>query len=157
MKVIVIDTKSERADKRSAELFERYFKEETGLDVRYDELSRNDMGKPEAVDGFYFNISHSKNYWCLGVHDSEIGVDIEKKRPINERMGRRVLAPGEEALEGDLLNTWVIKEAYAKMLGSGLRLDFRSISVDEITKRCHLVDYSTKDYICFAIYRDKNK
>ena len=152
MKVIIIDTKEERADKRSANLFERYFKEETGLGVKYSQLKRNSYGKPEAIDGHYFNISHSKNYWCLVVHDTEVGVDIEKRRSINERIGRRILAPNEEPYRGSLLDTWVLKEAYMKMRGTGLSLGMCKVSIKDILEECAVEDYSNDEYICYAVY-----
>lgn len=151
MKVIIIDTKEERADKRSANLFERYFKEETGLGVKYSQLKRNSYGKPEAIDGHYFNISHSKNYWCLAIHDTEVGVDIEKRRSIKWQMERRILAPNEESYRGSLLDTWVLKEAYMKMRGIGLSLDARKILVNDILKECVVEDYSNDEYICYAV------
>lgn len=151
MKVIIIDTKEERADKGSANLFERYFKEETGLGVKYNQLKRNSYGKPKAIDGHYFNISHSKNYWCLVIHDTEVGVDIEKRRSLNERIRRRILAPNEESYRGDLLNTWVLKEAYTKMRGIGLSLDARKILVNDILRECVVEDYSNDEYICYAV------
>ena len=50
----------------SSKLFERHFKEETGLNIRYGDLARNDYGKPMAVGDYYFNISRSKKLLVLG-------------------------------------------------------------------------------------------
>ena len=151
MKVLIEKTGVERADKMSSKLFERHSKEETGLNIRYGDLVRNDYGKPMAVGDYYFNISHSKNYWCLGIHNSKIGVDIEKRRSINERMRRRILSEGEDPYRGELLNTWVLKEAYVKMLGVGLSLDLRKILISDILKSCRIEDYSTDEYVCYAV------
>ena len=42
MKVLIEKTGVERADKMSSKLFERHFKEETGLNIRYGDLARNE-------------------------------------------------------------------------------------------------------------------
>ena len=68
-------------------------------------------------------------------------------------MARRILVPGEEALDGDLLRSWVLKEAYAKMTGEGLGLTFRKIKAAEILEKCKVEDYSTGKYVCFVVTR----
>ena len=45
----------------------------------------------------------------------------------------------------------MLKEAYVKMLGEGLQMDFRKISCGEILANNSVEDKSNADYICFVI------
>ncbi len=49
----------------------------TDVDLHYDE-----NGKPYLEDGKHISITHSFNYSAVIVSDAEVGIDIEKQRPI---------------------------------------------------------------------------
>lgn len=146
LKIVQVDGDARR---QSAELFERYFTELTGVSVKYADLQRDENGKPMPINGWHFSLSHSGSFWALVVDRSEIGIDIEVPRVVPERVVRRALADDELPEQGDVLRTWVIKEAYAKLLGVGIGLDFRSVSVPQIQQKVRIEDYSTDDYICY--------
>ena len=150
LKIVQVDGD---ARKRSAELFERYFTELTGVSVKYADLRRDENGKPMPINGWHFSLSHSGSFWALAVDRSEIGIDIEVPRVVSERVVRRVLADDELPEQGDVLRTWVIKEAYAKLLGVGIGLDFRSVSVPQIKQKARIEDYSADDYICYIVQK----
>lgn len=155
VKVLIIDTGKVEASRKSAKLFEKYIKKEVKISVRYADLKRGENGKPLNIGGVFFNISHSGHYWCMAINDSEVGIDIEEKRAVNGRISRRVLAPGEKMLEGDILRTWVLKEAYAKMLGEGILLDFCSISCERILRNFDVEDWSSDRYYCYVVSAKK--
>ena len=117
------------------------------------ELLRRPDGKPELVapDGshpLYFNLSHSGGLLAVAVDDREVGVDIETlSRRLHPALARRMLsqteqealadefgplpqtAPLSEALTKRLLTLWTLKEALTKATGTGLRTDYRSLTL----------------------------
>ena len=150
MKVYII--KANRNTKHlSEELFPLVFERETGRKVSYRDLSRNEFGKPQPVDGVYFNISHSGNYWCIVFSDSECGIDIEINRKLSSRIARKILHISEQPIDGNLLKSWVFKEASVKKIGVGISAGLSSVSPDRIEQECVATDLSTDEYVCFAI------
>lgn len=137
--------------KASKILFPIFYRLETGDDKKYEELFRGTYGKPRLANRVYFNISHSEHYWAIAFSSDECGLDIEEPRWINENMKSRILANNEGALEKDILNNWVLKEAYVKYLGVGLYFDFRNIDAGSILKSESVINLSTKDYYCFLV------
>ncbi len=87
-------------------------------------------GKP-AVDGVAFNLAHSGELALVALAEDDVGVDVERLRPIDEavRLAERWLAPQDAdrvaaAPEGERAETflaaWTVREAYAKACGEGL-------------------------------------
>ncbi len=102
-------------------------------------------GKPWASDpagtgNVYFNLSHAQGLSVVAVSvDQEVGIDIE---PLNqdiqlidlwavlterERFDLALTAP--EKRSSKLLRIWTLKEAYLKLLGTGLGIDPATIQV----------------------------
>ncbi len=85
-------------------------------------------GKPRLADekerGFYFNGAHGGEIAVLAVSNKEVGVDVEPRRPVSERLLKKTLT--EEELgkvkrgERDFFHYWTKKESYAKYLGGGV-------------------------------------
>lgn len=150
-KVYIVKTESIAPSKASKVLFPVLYHLETGDDKRYEELSRGRYGKPCSIGGIYFNISHCEHYWAIVFSTEECGLDIEESRMVNKNMETRILAENEDILGKDVLNNWVLKEAYAKYLGAGLHLDFRYIDTESILKSENVINLSTKDYYCFLV------
>ena len=105
-------------------------------------------GKPYLVDAavdLRFNLSHSGERALLAVSEGqEIGIDIEKHRPIEiDLLARRFFAPAESdalhALDSSdqipaFFRCWTRKEAFIKAIGDGLfgyPLDGFEVSVAE--------------------------
>lgn len=91
-------------------------------------------GKPYLPDcDWQFSISHSGDLSLCGIHNDAIGVDIEKTRPYNDRVAKRICSPAEYAYIGKdstrFLEVWTRKEAYAKLTGKGLSVSLRAIDV----------------------------
>ena len=95
-------------------------------------------GRP-SVDGAQFNLSHTADLAALAVTPaSDLGLDIEKVRPIEMDVARMHFAPAEfAALTGLPANDrtaafyrcWTRKEAYLKARGTGLSTDLDSFVV----------------------------
>ena len=89
-------------------------------------------GKPFVKNiQLMFNISHSGNLVLCAVSDRQIGVDIEKIRPVEERLIRYVCCDDEYryVTEPDIspqeqqrrfFHVWTFKEAFFKCDGKGL-------------------------------------
>jgi 4'-phosphopantetheinyl transferase len=120
----------------------RILGEHLGADPASLEFTFNAAGKPELADeDLQFNLSHSGDIALVAVtRDSEIGVDIEKVRPIQERdlVAKCFFAPGEvqryHQLEEEWKATgffqcWTRKEAYLKACGVGITNGLDSFEV----------------------------
>lgn len=102
-------------------------------------LERAPRGKPLFVRGpWHCSISHTRQAAFCALSCSPLGLDAEPlNRTVSKAVLERVLSPGELAGLGcfptahqGFLTHWVLKEAYAKYTGLGLRgdlalLDFR--------------------------------
>lgn len=106
------------------------------LSLPADTLSflKTKNGKPYLPDCVWqCSISHTENTILCGIHNGDIGVDIEKTRPYNDRVAKRICSPAEYAyINGDatrFLEVWTRKEAYAKLTGKGLSISLRTVPV----------------------------
>lgn len=91
------------------------------------EVALSQLGKPyfpECPD-VHFNISHSSGAVLVGVSDQEIGVDIERVRPVGQRMMVRL---AHVTTEEAFFQSWVRREARAKRSGDGIGTVMRSES-----------------------------
>ena len=106
------------------------------------EIAVTERGKPYFKDGAaHFSISHTKKRAFCVVSDCPVGIDAEPAdRNIDLRLAEKILSPGERlAFEKatdkqlTLLKLWVLKEAYVKATGEGLRgyPDFTDFSPDD--------------------------
>ncbi|MDE6313171.1 MAG: 4'-phosphopantetheinyl transferase superfamily protein [Lachnospiraceae bacterium] len=107
-------------------------------------MRRQEHGKPYFVEKsqqgeeysseIQFNLSHSGSYVVCIVGDSPMGIDLEKLRPYNEKVAKKILHQREWAVletsrqkERDFIRFWTLKEAYGKYTGKGLGEDMKSI------------------------------
>ncbi len=101
------------------------------------------------IPGRYFNLSHAGDYAAAVFSDHPVGIDIEccgrfadesshtgKGQVRMLRIARRILSEQEAQIwkqtpddkkESELVRIWTRKEAYAKMDGRGLAMDFKTI------------------------------
>ena len=96
-------------------------------------------GKPALPGGPLFNLSHTGPYACLAVSaDTQLGLDIEQEREIEDDVARRFFSPTEYAALSALPVTgwragfyrcWTRKEALVKALGGGLSIPLDAFDV----------------------------
>lgn len=104
-------------------------------------FDKTETGKPYAKGlPVEFNISHSGDMVVCAVDDKPVGIDIEKIRPIDQTIAKRICTDEElvylfnhTPTEQDFTYTtdqniltrffelWTAKEAYGKCLGVGIR------------------------------------
>lgn len=110
-------------------------KEEYGFPV-LPEIDRRVYGKPyfPEHEKMHFNISHTGNMAVCALGETELGVDIERIRPVRESMQNRVLTEREREWIWQQKNTaeafirlWTLKESYIKATGQGLRTELSLI------------------------------
>ena len=106
------------------------------IEVRYE-----NAGRPYAVvrgeaSTVGLSITHTEGLVACAVSTgSEVGLDAETtaSAPRVIRLGDHFLSPQERPSTGrgpgDALDHWVVKEAFSKLLGLGLRVDFRTLRV----------------------------
>lgn len=89
----------------------------------------DEHGKPHLADlpGVHFNISHCPNALAVAVDVLPVGVDVEKRRPLNDSLLRHTMNDEEQRLirasEDPALAFslfWTRKEALVKWLGTGI-------------------------------------
>ena len=109
------------------ELLKKLYSEETGKDL--PPILVTGRGKPYFEGNpLYFSISHTRHHAFCALSDRPIGIDAEEiDRIIPPMLAEKILSPAEKiryAAASDkneaLLRLWVLKEARAKFLGTGL-------------------------------------
>lgn len=91
-------------------------------------------GKPYFRDypQLHFNLSHSGCYAALAFSSQEVGIDIQKKHVVRERLAGRILSEREYRQYCELKNKteklaeeyffrcWCARESYGKLCGQGI-------------------------------------
>ena len=122
----------------------------------------NEHGAPSLPDGPYFSISHSKRGIAVAISDEPIGIDIEAIRPINEGLVQKTMNPQEQAQIAaaanpaqEFIRLWTRKEAYVKMLGTGIISDMHQILCDMLPVNWMEVIREDKGYICTIVEKNE--
>ena len=108
----------------------------------------SDKGKP-YIDGLFFNISHSGDRAVCAFGTSEIGVDIEKIKPLSDRLMQKIALPSERAkisAAKQIVRLWTRKEALAKCVGTGLGDEIFKTDLSEDIVRLNGVTYRLKSF-----------
>lgn len=137
--------------------------EHTGAPPESFRFLRTPRGKPYAENAPYFNLSHSGDWLLCAVSDTPVGADIETPRTVSPNLLRRTCTPAELAYIGDdaqrFLEVWTAKEAYLKLLGTGLRVDLRKIetihTAQSPLQNLHSLRERTEEYV-FTIVCEEN-
>jgi len=97
-----------------------------------------DHGKPYLNIPFYFNISHSKDYWACAFSDSNIGFDLEKIAHARMEVAKRFFHINEieilknlsgKAQDNMFFKLWSAKESFVKYTGAGLTRPLASFEI----------------------------
>lgn len=88
-------------------------------------IERTALGKPwfPGAPEVHFNISHTDGAVLAALSSEPVGVDIEKIRPVEARVMRRVAGVSEETA---FFQSWVRREARTKCTGNGVSTMMRS-------------------------------
>jgi len=112
-------------------------------------IEKSVKGKPCLVNNndLHFNISHSGDWVVAAFARTEVGIDIEKIKPVNFRIAERFFSKNEfsaleKKAEKEKLNfffdLWTLKESYLKLLGKGLTKSLSSFTVIESNRNFSL-------------------
>lgn len=120
----------------------KYYGKLTVVDLDY---SNN---KPFIINSnLKFNLSHSNNVVALALSDEyNIGIDIERIRPLDMRLARRIANDIEliDIKSGfDLISLWTKKEAFVKLNGGSIFSNIKELKLDSASYE--QIEY--KDYI----------
>ncbi len=107
----------------------------------------------------FFNISHTSGCVICAISDSKIGVDVEKIRPINLNISRKICTPSEQKLFNQasnksnfLLKIWTKKESYVKMMSGSIFSDYSKIDTTMLSNiycfnhKNFIISLSSKNY-----------
>ena len=145
------DEKARRRSFVSPELRRRFGAARTGLrtllgrhldrDPQSLAFTTNEFGKPRlAGNQVHFNLSHCEERAVLAISNAEVGIDLERERPIEHvDLAKRYFHPKEVAAitasrdEADQRRSfflvWTLKEAVVKALGTGLSTPLDSFEI----------------------------
>ncbi len=98
----------------------------------------DESGKPRFSGcPLQFSISHSGDFVAGAVSDKPVGIDLQELRSISDRVLGRLYSPEERRWIGAgpiterAIRLWTMKEAYGKLLGTGIFRDPRFCAVFE--------------------------
>ncbi len=113
---------------------------ERGISPEKIEFSYNNYGKPylknKISDELQFSVSHSGEIIVIATSGNEVGIDVEKINFGREKFPLRYFTENERnSLENSndkiitFYEIFTKKEAFAKKIGKGFKLDFKSFDV----------------------------
>ncbi len=105
------------------------------------QMEYQEKGKPFLTNrpDIHFNLSHSGSYVCCAAADEPVGVDIEKKADLKEKIAKRfftwednqrLLDAKPEEKKDLFFRMWSIKESYIKFTGQGMTKGLSSFEID---------------------------
>jgi 4'-phosphopantetheinyl transferase len=111
--------------------------ERNGLHQAIDMIKQSPEGRPNIVQNFDFNISHSDQYAvCAFSKKYSLGIDIEKIKPISLEFLRSFFNQDEwaemqenENSQEQFYRLWTKKEAVVKADGRGLNIPLKEIII----------------------------
>ena len=119
---------------------------QTHWNLSSPQILRQENGRPILEDGALFiSIAHSDDLVVCAADERPVGIDVEKCKPFRWALAERICTPEEweylcrgvcpegalcteEAVISRFYEIWTGKEAWFKMLGTGLQ-DLRSVNV----------------------------
>ena len=123
---------------------------EMGINPDNIKIDITKTGKPYILnDNIFFNIAHSEDFAVCAFGTSEIGVDIEKIKPLSERILDKISLPSERAkiyAAKQIVKLWTRKEALSKCLGSGIGKHIFKTDLSEEQIRYDGMTYRLKSF-----------
>lgn len=123
-----------------------------GIDATVERLA---SGQPVLKNSdLYVSISHCQELVACAISHAPIGIDAEQIRPVKPGMPERVCTAEELAWMQDsqerFFEIWTAKEAYFKMLGTGIT-DLRSVNILTLPRQV----LRDGDYLIQIVYKEK--
>lgn len=123
-----------------------------GIDATVERLA---SGQPVLKNSdLYVSISHCQELVACAISHAPIGIDVEQIRPVKPGMPERVCTAEELAWMQDsherFFEIWTAKEAYFKMLGTGIT-DLRSVNILTLPRQV----LRDGDYLIQLVYKEK--
>ncbi len=123
------------------------------------QLLKGEDGAPLPSNGCYWSLSHKATYVGGVVAESQIGIDIEQIRPIQDPLYHKTATEEEWLLsEEDRLflffRYWTAKEAVLKAATVGLK-DLSCCRISKVVDACRLmVEYQGKNWMVVQTFFD---
>lgn len=104
-------------------------------DIRFEHGAH---GKPFYIgrDNFHFSVSHTKNMIAAAFYDHSVGIDIESSDRQSYNIAKRCCTADElefldmsDKKDREFIRIWTKKEAFSKLTGEGIGMDYRTFSV----------------------------
>ena len=148
---------------KSYELLLELYNEWCGAEHdRLPEFLYNEHGAPYWAVGPYFSISHCKQGIAVVVSDQPVGIDIEGMRKVDDGLVHKTMNTQEQAQiaaaanpEQEFIRLWTRKEAYVKMLGTGIISDMHQILHNTDALQWHEIVDINKGYICTIVTKNE--
>ncbi len=148
------------SEKRIQSLCARAALSEMLGDEILSQISSDEYGRINSLsDGRFISISHSGSYVAVACSKRPVGIDIQEKRTVSERLINRVCSENEriyirENGVSSFFEIWTAKEAYVKCFGVSFfdtsKVSFikdGKIAVDDADCMCFL----SAEYYCFIM------
>lgn len=146
---------------KSYEILLELLHEWIGEDMDAPEFLYNEHGAPYLEHGPYFSISHSRQGIAVAVSDKPIGIDIEGLRHVDDGLVRKAMSEKEQEQinsstvpEREFIRLWTRKEAYVKMLGTGIISDMHAILSNTDMLTWNEIFNGEFDYICTVVEKN---
>jgi 4'-phosphopantetheinyl transferase len=102
-------------------------------------IVKGEHGKPYLEDfpHINYNISHTDGLVACGIGDRQLGIDVEKIRPLRNTILRKVFSDAEKCHMDEIpesersqyfFRIWTLKESYLKASGLGITVPLTTIS-----------------------------
>lgn len=131
------------------------------------QIAYESKGKPYVLHvPWHYNLSHSGDYVALAMGDAPVGIDIQQKRSYTDSLLKRFFSEAEAAAYESLCSAdvpeqntakenlfytlWCRKEAYGKLLGTGLTEDVLKRNMLEDVG-VHLYEYGELPGYCVCV------
>jgi len=136
---------------------------ETGILLTDCRIELLEHGKPVISNypDVHFNLSHSKQYFLVGLSPEPIGVDIEMERKITPNLAEKVFTEREQkslpTIEDStyrqaFLRIWTKKESYTKALGTGYQGLWNRIETADLIDSYSWKTFSQEKFVFSVCY-----
>lgn len=111
-------------------------------------------------EDIFFNISHSKDGIACILSQNEVGIDIEKIRPVSQALAKKICTNEEyfsycssSNRNETLLTIWTKKESFVKMNANSIFTNFKKINTKNL-KNVHCFKF--ENFIVSASLKNNN-